>query len=208
MGGFQVTTANDKDYLTTRTSYKLNLTGSSVNVQTACSTSLVAVHLACQSLINAECDIALTGGVSVHSPPKMGYLYQEGMILSADGHCRAFDAEASGTIFGSGAGIVALKLLDLAIADGDRIYGVVKGSAVNNDGGNKVGYFAPNVDGQTRVIAEAIAYANIKPETIGYVEAHGTGTKLGDPIEITALSQTYGSIESIRGENNCAVGSV
>ncbi|MGL5832216.1 MAG: beta-ketoacyl synthase N-terminal-like domain-containing protein, partial [Waterburya sp.] len=205
MGGFQVTTANDKDYLTTRTSYKLNLTGSSVNVQTACSTSLVTIHLACQSLINGECDMALAGGVSVHAPQTMGYLYQEGMILSADGHCRAFDAEATGTIFGSGAGMVVLKLLDQAIEDGDRIYGVIKGSAVNNDGGNKVGYFAPNVDGQTRVIAEAIAYADIAPQSVSYIEAHGTGTKLGDPIEITALSQAYH--DGIR-KSDCAVGSV
>ena len=205
MGGFQVTTANDKDYLTTRTSYKLNLTGSSVNVQTACSTSLVAVHLACQSLINAECDMALAGGVSVHSPQKMGYLYQEGMILSADGHCRAFDAEASGTIFGSGAGMVVLKLLDKAIEDGDRIYGIIKGSAVNNDGGAKVGYFAPNVDGQTRVIAEAIAYADISPQSVSYIEAHGTGTKLGDPIEIAALSQAY---HDDTRKKDCAIGSV
>ncbi|MBW4537315.1 MAG: SDR family NAD(P)-dependent oxidoreductase [Pleurocapsa minor HA4230-MV1] len=205
MGGFQVTTANDKDYLTTRTSYKLNLTGSSVNVQTACSTSLVAVHLACQSLINAECDMALAGGVSVHSPQKMGYLYQEGMILSADGHCRAFDAEASGTIFGSGAGMVVLKLLERAIEDGDRIYSVIKGSAVNNDGGAKVGYFAPNVDGQTRVIAEAIAYADILPRSVSYIEAHGTGTKLGDPIEITALSQAY---HDDTRKSDCAIGSV
>ena len=206
MGGFQVTTANDKDYLTTRTSYKLNLTGSSVNVQTACSTSLVTVHLACQSLINSECDIALAGGVSVHSPQKMGYLHQEGMILSADGHCRAFDRDASGTIFGSGAGMVVLKLLDKAIADGDRIYGVIKGSAVNNDGGTKVGYFAPNVDGQTRVVAEALAVADLPPESISYIEAHGTGTKLGDPIEVTALTQAYQ--HDTRKTSYCAVGSV
>ena len=206
MGGFQVTTANDKDYLTTRTSYKLNLTGSSVNVQTACSTSLVTVHLACQSLINSECDIALAGGVSVHSPQKMGYLHQEGMILSADGHCRAFDRDASGTIFGSGAGMVVLKLLDKAIEDGDRIYGVIKGSAVNNDGGTKVGYFAPNVDGQTRVVAEALAVADLPPESINYIEAHGTGTKLGDPIEITALTQAYH--QDKKQTSYCAVGSV
>ena len=206
MGGFQVTTANDKDYLTTRTSYKLNLTGSSVNVQTACSTSLVTVHLACQSLINSECDLALAGGVSVHSPQKMGYLHQEGMILSADGHCRAFDRDASGTIFGSGAGMVVLKLLDKAIEDGDRIYGVIKGSAVNNDGGIKVGYFAPNVDGQTRVVAEALAVGDLPPESISYIEAHGTGTKLGDPIEITALTQAYQ--QDKKDMSYCAVGSV
>ena len=206
MGGFQVSTANDKDYLTTRTSYKLNLTGSSVNVQTACSTSLVTVHLACQSLINSECDIALAGGVSVHSPQKMGYLYQEGMILSPDGHCRAFDADAGGTIFGSGAGMVVLKLLDKAMEDGDRIYGIIKGSAVNNDGGTKVGYFAPNVDGQTKVIAEALAFADISPQSVSYIEAHGTGTKLGDPIEIKALTQAYH--DDIRKIGYCAVGSV
>ena len=206
MRGFQVSTANDKDYLTTRTSYKLNLTGSSVNVQTACSTSLVTVHLACQSLINSECDIALAGGVSVHSPQKMGYLYQEGMILSSDGHCRAFDADAGGTIFGSGAGMVVLKLLDRAMEDGDRIYGIIKGSAVNNDGGIKVGYFAPNVDGQTRVVAEALAFADIPPQSVSYIEAHGTGTKLGDPIEIKALSQAYH--DDTRKTGYCAVGSV
>jgi acyl transferase domain-containing protein/acyl-CoA synthetase (AMP-forming)/AMP-acid ligase II/acyl carrier protein len=206
MGGFQVSTANDKDYLTTRTSYKLNLTGSSVNVQTACSTSLVAVHLACQSILNGECDMALAGGVSVHTPQKMGYLYQDGMILSPDGHCRAFDADASGTIFGSGAGMVVLKALDKAIADSDRIYGIIKGSAVNNDGGTKVGYFAPNVAGQARVIAEALAVSEIEPETISYIEAHGTGTKLGDPIEIAALSKALGVKSDYRGF--CAIGSV
>jgi acyl transferase domain-containing protein/acyl-CoA synthetase (AMP-forming)/AMP-acid ligase II/acyl carrier protein len=206
MGGFQVSTANDKDYLTTRTSYKLNLTGSSVNVQTACSTSLVAVHLACQSIINGECDLALAGGVSVHTPQKMGYLYQDGMILSPDGHCRAFDADAAGTIFGSGAGMVVLKALDRAIANSDRVYGIIKGSAVNNDGGTKVGYFAPNVAGQARVIAEAIAVSEIEPETISYIEAHGTGTALGDPIEIAALSKALGIKSDYRGF--CAIGSV
>lgn len=205
MGGFQATVANDKDYLTTRVSYKLNLTGSSVNVQTACSTSLVAVHLACQSILNGECDLALAGGVSVHTPQKMGYLYQEGMILAEDGHCRAFDADATGTIFGSGAGVVVLKDLDRAIDDGDRIYAVIKGSAVNNDGGSKVGYLAPNVDGQARAIAEALAVANVNPETVSYVEAHGTGTKLGDPIEIAALTQGFNLTDK---QDNCAIGSV
>jgi acyl transferase domain-containing protein/acyl-CoA synthetase (AMP-forming)/AMP-acid ligase II/short-subunit dehydrogenase/acyl carrier protein len=206
MGGFQVSTANDKDYLTTRTSYKLNLTGSSVNVQTACSTSLVAVHFACQSILNGECDMALAGGVSVHTPQKMGYLYQDGMILSPDGHCRAFDADAAGTIFGSGAGMIVLKALDRAIADSDRIYGIIKGSAVNNDGGTKVGYFAPNVAGQARVIAEALAVSEIEPETISYIEAHGTGTALGDPIEIAALSKALGVKSDYKGF--CAIGSV
>ena len=204
MGGFQVATTNDKDYLTTRTSYKLNLTGSSVNVQTACSTSLVTVHLACQSILRGECDMALAGGVSVQTPQKMGYLYQDGMILSPDGHCRAFDREAAGTIFGSGGGMVVLKALDKAVADGDRIYGIIKGSAINNDGGTKVGYLAPNVEGQSRAIAEALSFADIDPLTISYVEAHGTGTKLGDPIEITALSKAFNS----NNKQYCAIGSV
>ncbi len=206
MAGFQMTVANDKDYLTTRVSYKLNLTGASVNVQTACSTSLVAIHLAYQSLLNGECDMALAGGVSVHVPQKIGYLYQEGSILSADGHCRAFDANAKGTLFGSGAGIVVLKRLEDAINDRDRIYAVIKGSAINNDGGTKVGYFAPNSDGQARVIAEAIAMAGVDAESISYVEAHGTGTILGDPIEINALTQAFRINTSKK--SFCAIGSV
>lgn len=206
MGGFQLTVANDKDYLTTRASYKLNLTGPSVNVQTACSTSLVAIHMARQSLLNGECDMVLAGGVSVHTPQRVGHLYQDGMILSPDGHCRAFDAHAAGTIFGSGAGIVVLKRLDQAIADGDQIYAVIKGSAIGNDGGQKVGYFAPQTEGQARVTAEALAVANIDPSTIGYVEAHGTGTALGDPIEIAGLTQAFQA--STLKRQFCAIGSV
>ncbi len=190
-GGFQATVANDKDYLTTRVSYKLNLRGPSLNVQTACSTSLVSIHLAAQSLIQGECDIALAGGVSVETPQQSGYLYQEGMILSEDGHCRAFDADSKGTLFGSGVGLVVLKRLDEAIAHKDFIYAVIKGSAMGNDGGQKVGYLAPLSEGQTRVAAEALAIANTPAETIGYVEAHGTGTQLGDPIEIAALTQAF-----------------
>ncbi|MFM7424195.1 MAG: beta-ketoacyl synthase N-terminal-like domain-containing protein, partial [Elainella sp.] len=206
LGGFQMTTANDKDYLTTRVSYKLNLTGPSVNVQTACSTSLVAIHLARQSLLNGECDMVLAGGVSVHTPQKVGHLYQDGMILSPDGHCRAFDAEAGGTIFGSGAGLVVLKRLDRAVADGDRIYAVIRGSAIGNDGGEKVGYFAPKASGQAVVTAEAMRTAGIEPETIGYVEAHGTGTALGDPIEIAGLTQAFRLGTGRR--QFCAIGSV
>ena len=206
MGGFHAAIANDKDYLTTRVSYKLNLTGPSINVQTACSTSLVAIHLACQSLMAGECEMALAGGVSVHAPQKIGYLYQEGSILSADGHCRAFDEQASGTIFGSGAGMVVLKRLPDAIADGDTIYAVVKGSAINNDGGVKVGYLAPNSDGQAKVVAEALAIADVEPETIGYIEAHGTGTVLGDPIEVAGLTQAFRTGTEKQGF--CAVGSV
>lgn len=206
MGGFQMTVANDKDYLTTRVSYKLNLRGPSVNVQTACSTSLVSVHLAAQSLQQGECDLALAGGVSVETPQTAGYLYREGMILSADGHCRAFDASSQGTLFGSGVGLVVLKRLEEAIADGDFIYAVIKGSAMGNDGGQKVGYLAPLSDGQARVAAAALAIADIPADTLGYVEAHGTGTQLGDPIEITGLTQAFRL--STQAKEFCPIGSV
>ena len=206
LGGFQMTVANDKDYLTTRVSYKLNLRGPSVNVQTACSTSLVSIHLAAQSLLQGECDLALAGGVSVETPQKAGYLHQEGMILSADGHCRAFDAKAQGTLFGSGVGLVVLKRLDEAIADKDFIYTVIKGSAMGNDGGQKVGYLAPLSEGQTRVAAAALAIAQTPADTIGYVEAHGTGTSIGDPIEIVGLSQAFRL--STQAQQFCPIGSV
>ncbi|AUS99076.1 beta-ketoacyl synthase [Nostoc sp. CENA543] len=204
MGGFQTMVANDKDYLTTRISYKLNLRGPSVNVQTACSTGLVVVHLACQSLLNGESDMALAGAASINSPQKIGYLYQEGLIVSPDGHCRAFDAQANGTIFGSGVGVVLLKRLKDALADNDHIYAVIKGSAINNDGGTKLGFAAPGGEGQTSVAAEALAFAGVEPDTIGFVEAHGTGTKLGDPIEIDALARAY----STANQGECALGSV
>ncbi|MGA9379089.1 MAG: SDR family NAD(P)-dependent oxidoreductase, partial [Phormidium sp.] len=206
MGGLQMMVANDKDYITTRISYKLNLTGPSVNVQTACSTSLVTIHMACASLLSGESDMVLAGGVSVNVPQKVGHLYQEGMIVTPDGHCRAFDARAQGTIFGSGAGIVVLKRLEEALADGDHIYAVIKGSAVNNDGGTKVGYMAPNGDGQTSVVTQAISMSQIDPETIGYVEAHGTATPLGDPIEIGGLTQAFRA--STKSKNFCGIGSV
>lgn len=206
MGGFQMMVSNDKDYLTTRVSYKLNLTGPSVNVQTACSTSLVAIHMACQSLVNGECDMSLAGGVSVAVPQKSGYLYQEGTIVSPDGHCRAFDAKAKGTVFGNGVGIVVLKKLQNAIADSDRIYAVIKGTAINNDGGAKVGYLAPNGDGQAKVASQAMAQAGVKAESIGYVEMHGTGTVLGDPIEVGGLTQAFR--ENTQNQGFCAIGSV
>ncbi|PSF38588.1 polyketide synthase [Aphanothece hegewaldii CCALA 016] len=206
MGGFQMMVANDKDYLTTRISYKLNLTGPSINVQTACSSGLAAIHLAVMSLRQGECDMALAGGVSVQVPQKIGYLYQEGMILSADGHCRAFDESASGTIFGSGCGFVLLKPLETALKDHDRIYAVIKGSALSNDGGTKVGYFAPNGDGQARNLESALNNAGITAETISYIEAHGTGTLLGDPIEIAGLSQAFRNYTQKKGF--CAIGSV
>ncbi|HID99164.1 MAG TPA: SDR family NAD(P)-dependent oxidoreductase [Thiotrichaceae bacterium] len=194
---------NDKDFLPTRVSYKLNLKGPSVNVQTACSTSLVAVSLACDSLLNGHCDMALAGGVSIRVPHKSGYLYQEGMILSPDGHCRAFDANAQGTVGGNGVGIVVLKRLEEAIADGDSIQAIIKGSATNNDGALKVGYTAPSVSGQASVISEAQAIAGIEPETISYIETHGTGTELGDPIEMAALTKVFGQLK-----NQCAIGSL
>ena len=203
---FQTLIGNDKDFLPTQVSYKLNLRGPSINVQTACSTSLVAVHLACQSLLNGESDIALAGGVSIRVPEKTGYYYQEGKINSPDGHCRAFDAKAKGTNGGSGLGVVVLKRLEDAIADGDYIHAVIKGSSVNNDGSLKVGYTAPSVDGQREVILEALALAGVEPETITYVEAHGTGTPLGDPIEIKALTQAFRASTNKKGF--CAIGSV
>jgi amino acid adenylation domain-containing protein len=204
VGDYQLMISNKDDFMPTRTSYKLNLKGPSVNVQTACSTSLVAVHLAGQSLLNGECDMALAGGVTIGIPQKTGYMYQQDMIASPDGHCRAFDAKAQGTVGGSGVGIVVLKRLDQALADGDCIHAVIKGSAINNDGALKVGYTAPSVDGQAAVIAEAMR--EIDPETITYVETHGTGTTLGDPIEIAALTQAYQSHTQKKGF--CAIGSV
>ncbi len=207
-GGYQVLISNDKDFVSTRVSYKLNLKGPSLTVQTACSTSLVAIHLACQSLLNGESDIALAGGTSLHVPQKAGYMYQEGMILSPDGHCRAFDKNAQGVTSGSGVGLVALKRLEDALADGDTVYAVVKGSAANNDGSLKVGYTAPSVDGQASVIAEAQAVAGIEPATITYIETHGTGTVLGDPIEIRALNQVFRASVAPEQKRLCALGSV
>jgi acyl transferase domain-containing protein/acyl carrier protein len=198
---------NDKDHLTTRTSYKLNLRGPSMAVQTACSTSLVAVHVACQNVLSGECDMALAGGVSVmRTLSKGGYYFVEGGIQSPDGHCRPFDARARGTIFGDGVGVVVLKRLEQALADRDTIHAVIRGSAINNDGSDKVGYTAPSVNGQAAVIAEALAVAGVNPQSVGYIEAHGTGTELGDPIEIAALSEAYRAPEQARA--SCAIGSV
>lgn len=198
--------ASDKDFLATRVSYKLNLKGPSVTVQTACSTSLVAVHLACQSLRGGECDIALAGGVSLRVPHQAGYLYQEGMILSPDGHCRAFDADARGTVMGSGVGVVVLKLLTDALADGDPIHAIIKGSTINNDGALKAGYTAPNLDAQAAVIVEAQGIAGVAPDSISYVETHGTGTPIGDPIEISALTKAFHT--GTDRKRFCAIGSV
>lgn len=197
---------NDKDFLSTRISYKLNLTGPSINVQTACSTSLVAVHLACQAILSGECDMALAGAATVRVPQRAGYLSVKGGILSPDGHCRAFDADAQGTIFGSGVGVVLLKDLAAAVADRDNIYAVIRGSAVNNDGADKVSYTASSVAGQARAMVEAMAVAEILPDDIGYVECHGTGTIVGDPLEIDALSRAFRTGTDRCGF--CAVGSV
>src|SRR5437867_1297822 len=191
LGEYQVMLGNDKDFLPTRVSYKLNLRGPSLNVQTACSTSLVAVCVACQNLLNYQCDMALAGAVSISFPQKKGYFYQEGGIASPDGHCRPFDAKAAGTVAGEGVGIVVLKRLEEALAEGDQIFAVIKGFAINNDGSQKIGYTAPSVEGQTEVIATAQAVAGFAPDTISYIEAHGTGTPLGDPVEIEGLSKAF-----------------
>ena len=199
-------TGNDKDFLSTRASFILDLKGPSVNVQTACSTSLVATHMACQSLLNGECDMALAGGVTIELPHARGYLFKEGEILSPDGHCHAFDHRAQGTVFGSGAGAVVLRRLADAIADGDHIWAVIKGSAINNDGASKAGYLAPSVDGQAAAIAEAQAVAGITADTIDYIECHGTGTYLGDPIEVAALTDAFR--RTTDAVDFCRIGSV
>lgn len=205
LGGHQVMIGNDKDHLTTHVSYKLNLRGPSLAVQTACSTSLVAVCLACRSLLDYQCDMAFAGGSSIAVPQGRGYWYREGGIASPDGHCRAFDAKARGTVAGNGVGCVLLKRYGDAVSDRDYIRAVIRGTALNNDGAVKVGYTAPSVDGQAEVIAMAHAVAGVKPESITFVEAHGTGTPLGDPIEIAALAQAF---NGVAGRNRCVVGSV
>ncbi|MCG3148783.1 MAG: D-alanine--poly(phosphoribitol) ligase subunit 1 [Verrucomicrobiae bacterium] len=204
--GFPLTIHQEKDYLATRVSYELNLRGPSVAVQTACSTSLVAVHMACRSLLGGECDIALAGAVSAQMPQTSGYLYQDGGIGSKDGHCRVFDADASGTVFGNGVGIVVLKRLADALRDGDTIRAVIKSTAINNDGAGKVGFTAPSVTGQAEVIATAHRAAKISADQISYLEAHGTGTVVGDPIEIAGLTKAFRATTTQTGF--CAIGSV
>ncbi|MDO6586292.1 beta-ketoacyl synthase N-terminal-like domain-containing protein [Salipiger sp. 1_MG-2023] len=199
-------TGNDKDFLTTRASHVLDLHGPSINLQTACSTSLVATHYAVQALLNGECDMALAGGVTIELPQGRGYLYKENEILSPDGACHAFDHRAQGTVFGSGAGVVVLRRLADALADGDHVWAVIKGSAVNNDGAQKAGYLAPSVDGQAAAIAEAQAVAGVSSDTVDYVECHGTGTYLGDPIEVAALTQAFR--ETSGAQAHCRIGSV
>jgi len=206
VGSLQLEVASDKEYLASRVSYKLDLRGPSFAVQSACSTSLVAVHLACQGLLSGECDMALAGGSSLKVPQGSGYFAPEGGINARDGHCRAFDARAKGTVFGNGVGAVVLKRLTDALDDGDVIHAVIKGSAVNNDGSRKVGYTAPGGEGQARVIRAAQLMAEVDPDTITYVEAHGTGTTLGDPIEVTALTQAFRATTERKGF--CGIGSV
>jgi len=197
---------NDKDFIATRVAYKLNLRGPSITVQTACSTSLVTVHLACKSILNGECDMAIAGGVSIRVPQVTGYFRQKGDIYSEDGHCRPFDANASGVVFGSGIGLVLLKPLRKAILDHDLIYAVIKGSAVNNDGGHKVSYMASSAIGQSDCIEAALKQTGTNPATISFVETHGTGTLMGDPVEISALTKVFR--EYTKKNKFCALGSV
>ncbi|TPV93937.1 MAG: KR domain-containing protein [Myxococcales bacterium FL481] len=199
-------TGNDKDFLSTRVSYLFDLKGPSINIQTACSTSLVAVHIACQHLLSGECDLALAGGSTIEQPHHRGYLYKQGEILSPDGHCRSFDRHSEGTVFGSGCGAVILRRLADALEAGDRIYAVIKGSAVNNDGSDKVSYLAPGVEGQTAAVSEALSIADVTADTIDYVETHGTATPMGDPIEIAALTDAFR--DSTDKTGYCAIASV
>lgn len=190
-GGSPVELGNDKDYLATRVAFKLGLRGPAMAVQCACSTSLVAVAMACDSIRSGQCDLALAGGVTIVQPQKRGYRYREGGMSSPDGRCRSFDADGAGTVFSNGAGVVVLRRLDDALADGDTIYAVIRGYGVNNDGSRKASFTAPTVDGQAEVIADALAMSGFSARSIGYVEAHGTATPLGDPIEIAALTAAF-----------------
>ncbi|MDQ1352068.1 MAG: hypothetical protein QG657_2374, partial [Acidobacteriota bacterium] len=204
LGSAAAGTLTEKDGLATRISYKLNLTGPAVSISTACSTSLVAIHIACRALLMKECDIALAGGVTIDNLEKKGYYYEKNLIVSPDGHCRPFDARAGGTVMGDGAGVVALKKLKNAIEDHDHIYAVIKGSAINNDGYRKPGYTAPSVEGQADAIKAALKVAGVPPETIGFIETHGTATKLGDTIEIEALKLVFKN----RPHHSCVLGAV
>lgn len=205
LNAFEIGIGNDLAFLSARIAYKMNLRGPAYSIHTACSTGLVAVHLACQSLLLSECQMALAGGIAINVPQKVGYLYQPGSILSPDGHCRAFDAKAAGTVFGSGVGIVLLKRFEDAVQDGDEIHAIIKGSATNNDGYSKASFTAPSIEGQTSVILEAMATADVNAASISYIEAHGTGTHLGDPIEIHALTKAFRYHTDRNGF--CAIGS-
>ena len=206
LGYLQVYIGNEKDYLATRVSYKLNLRGPSFNIQAACSTSLLAVAVAADALLSHQCDMALAGGICVRAPQTAGYYYEPGGIFSPDGHCRVFDERAQGVVFGNGVGIVVLKRLEDALADGDPIDAVVKGWSINNDGASKVSFTAPGLSGQTDVITRAHQRAGVRPGSITLVEAHGTGTPIGDPVEIAALTQAFRA--HTKKKAFCAVGSV
>jgi len=201
---FELQFLSEKDYISTLIAHKLNLGGPAITLQTACSTSLVAVHTASRALLTGDCELALAGGVHLNLEVQGGYLYEEGMINSSDGHCRTFDAKADGTVGGNGGAVVLLKLLKKAIADKDHIYGIIKGSAINNDGKQKVAFSAPSVKGQRDVIRKALKVSKVDPSTIRFIEAHGTATKLGDPVEVDALKQAFGDL----APNQCALGSV
>jgi phthiocerol/phenolphthiocerol synthesis type-I polyketide synthase E len=208
---FEMALTNNKDVMPMRVSYQMNLTGPSLNISTTCSTSLVTAHMACQSLLTYQCDMVLAGGSHVRVPQKEGYLFQEGMIWSPDGHVRTFDAQSRGVVTGNGVGIIVLKRLEDALADGDYIYAIIRGSASNNDGSTKIGYTAPSIDGQAEATTEAISLAGVNSDTITYVEAHGTGTELGDPIEVASLTKAFRATAADPDNLNqqfCALGSV
>src|SRR6185503_15743895 len=202
---YEIIMGNEKDALTTTVSYLFDLSAPSVAVQTFCSTSLVATHLAVQALRNGECEMALAGGVSIRVPDRVGHLFGPGGQESPDGHVRTFDAQARGSMFGDGAAVVVLKRLSDALRDGDHIWSVIRGSAMNNDGALKVGYTAPSVVGQARVVVDAMADAGVSGDDIGYIEAHGTATELGDPIEVAALTRAFGPTAE---RQYCPIGSV
>lgn len=204
---FELLLATGADFLSTRIAYELGLTGPAINIQTACSSSLVSIHYACQSLLNGECSMAVAGGITI-DPPRMGYFYEEGMIYSKDGYCKSFDNESTGTIFSSGCGCVVLKPLEDALRDSDRIDAIIRGSSVNNDGRRKMGFIAPSEEGQFKAIAQAINSSEIGSEEIGYIECHGTGTKIGDAIEINALTRALEECRKSNTEIQCAIGSV
>lgn len=191
VGGFELSIYNDKDFVPTRIAYSMNIKGPAIDIGTACSSSLVSTHLACQQLLTYQADMTIVGGITIHLPQKMGHVHEPGAAYSPDNHCRPFDATPSGLIDGNGAAVIILKRLEDALKDGDKIHALIKGSAINNDGSDKVGYSAPSVNGQAEVILEAQAVADVDPSTISYVEAHGTSTPLGDPIEVAGLTQAF-----------------
>ncbi|MEM1140914.1 MAG: polyketide synthase, partial [Pseudomonadota bacterium] len=206
VGTLQTELGNDKDYLATRVAFKFGLSGPAMTVQTACSTSLVAIATACQNLEAYQCDMALAGGVTIVVPQRRGYAYREGGMLSPDGRCRPFDAAAAGTVFSNGAAVLLLKRLEDALADKDTIHAVIRGYATNNDGGEKMSYTAPSAEGQAEAISLALGMGDIPARSIGYVEAHGTATPLGDPIEVAGLTQAFRAQTDDVGF--CALGSV